>query len=182
MDWGLDALLKPIRTRDFMSRNWERKPLLIRRRAAVYAGLFAESDLDAAIRQARHADVTAMLRIVKRQGDRLTTTVPPLTPSGYPDIHALYRLFADGHTLIVNAIDQRWGPVSSLCRTLERDLDHRIGANAYFTPPAREDSFLTSTITTSSFSNSPARNPGGFTLRAWRCRCKANATTSIRQG
>lgn len=44
-------------------------------------------------------------------------------------------LFADGATLVLQALQRWWPPLSALCRDLEVALGHRVQANAYLTPP-----------------------------------------------
>lgn len=44
-------------------------------------------------------------------------------------------LFADGATIVLQALQRWWPPLTNLCRDLEVALGHRVQANAYLTPP-----------------------------------------------
>ncbi|MFI5664652.1 cupin domain-containing protein [Streptomyces sp. NPDC051684] len=51
------------------------------------------------------------------------------------DDTALWRLFADGATLVLQALQRTWAPVGDLCARLSAELGHPVQANAYITPP-----------------------------------------------
>jgi bifunctional lysine-specific demethylase and histidyl-hydroxylase NO66 len=42
--------------------------------------------------------------------------------------------FADGATIVLQALHRQWPPVAALCRELELELTHPVQANAYVTP------------------------------------------------
>ena len=45
-------------------------------------------------------------------------------------------LFADGHTVVLQALHRTWPAVIDLCTSLAADLGHPVQANAYVTPPS----------------------------------------------
>lgn len=47
----------------------------------------------------------------------------------------LLRLFADGATMVLQALHRCWPPVVDFCQRLAADLGHPVQANAYVTPP-----------------------------------------------
>lgn len=47
----------------------------------------------------------------------------------------LLDLFADGATIVLQALQRWWAPLTTLCRNLEVALGHPVQANAYLTPP-----------------------------------------------
>jgi bifunctional lysine-specific demethylase and histidyl-hydroxylase NO66 len=47
----------------------------------------------------------------------------------------LLDLFADGDTIVLQALQRWWLPLTTLCRDLEVALGHPVQANAYLTPP-----------------------------------------------
>jgi len=51
------------------------------------------------------------------------------------DAGRLLELFADGATLVLQALQRWWPPVTGFCRDLEVALGHPVQANAYLTPP-----------------------------------------------
>ncbi|MFC9020540.1 cupin domain-containing protein, partial [Streptomyces albidoflavus] len=51
------------------------------------------------------------------------------------DDTALWREFADGATLVLQALHRTWQPVAEFCAGLGTELGHPVQANAYVTPP-----------------------------------------------
>ncbi|NEE35237.1 cupin, partial [Streptomyces sp. SID7982] len=51
------------------------------------------------------------------------------------DDTALWRAFADGATLVLQALHRTWEPVADLVSGLSTELGHPVQANAYVTPP-----------------------------------------------
>ena len=51
------------------------------------------------------------------------------------DDTALWRKFADGATLVLQALHRTWEPVADLSTALSGELGHPVQANAYITPP-----------------------------------------------
>ena len=47
----------------------------------------------------------------------------------------LVRLFADGSTLVLQALHRTWPPILAFCQQLAGELGHPVQANAYVTPP-----------------------------------------------
>src|SRR4029453_18350276 len=47
----------------------------------------------------------------------------------------LVRLFADGSTLVLQALHRFWPPIIEFCQRLPAGLGHPVQANAYITPP-----------------------------------------------
>ncbi len=50
----------------------------------------------------------------------------------------LVRLFADGATMVLQALHRAWPPVARFCQRLAADLGHPVQANAYVTPPQNQ--------------------------------------------
>ena len=50
----------------------------------------------------------------------------------------LVRLFADGATMVLQALHRVWPPVVTFCQRLAADLGHPVQANAYVTPPQNQ--------------------------------------------
>ena len=50
----------------------------------------------------------------------------------------LVRLFADGSTLVLQALHRVWPPILELCQKLAAELGHPVQANAYVTPPQNQ--------------------------------------------
>jgi len=50
----------------------------------------------------------------------------------------LVRLFADGSTLVLQALHRVWPPILEFCQQLATELRHPVQANAYVTPPQNQ--------------------------------------------
>jgi cupin superfamily protein len=50
----------------------------------------------------------------------------------------LVRLFADGSTLVLQALHRVWPPILEFCQRLAAELGHPAQANAYVTPPQNQ--------------------------------------------
>jgi len=50
----------------------------------------------------------------------------------------LVRLFADGSTLVLQALHRFWPPIIEFCQRLAAELGHPVQANAYITPPQNQ--------------------------------------------
>jgi hypothetical protein len=50
----------------------------------------------------------------------------------------LVRLFADGSTLVLQALHRVWPPILEFCQRLAAELGHPVQANAYITPPQNQ--------------------------------------------
>jgi bifunctional lysine-specific demethylase and histidyl-hydroxylase NO66 len=50
----------------------------------------------------------------------------------------LVRLFADGSTLVLQALHRLWPPILEFCQRLAAELGHPVQANAYVTPPQNQ--------------------------------------------
>jgi ribosomal protein L16 Arg81 hydroxylase len=134
----LDWILDPFPVVQFTEEIWEKKMLLISRDCPDYfarlPGLDAVEELL----------VSSSPNGSRAIGDeRLVRTAPsgedserPIKYSkcGRPDIHDIYRAYHEGYTVVVNKVHRRSASVGELCRTLESNLHHPVGANLYLTP------------------------------------------------
>jgi lysine-specific demethylase/histidyl-hydroxylase NO66 len=50
----------------------------------------------------------------------------------------LVQLFADGSTMVLQALHRVWPPIIALCQQLAAELGHPVQANAYVTPPQNQ--------------------------------------------
>jgi hypothetical protein len=50
----------------------------------------------------------------------------------------LVRLFADGSTLVLQALHRVWPPILEFCQKLAAEMGHPVQANAYVTPPQNQ--------------------------------------------
>ncbi|MFH9428274.1 cupin domain-containing protein [Streptomyces sp. NPDC017615] len=122
---------------DFARDVWSRTALLTRR-AGDFSDVFDADAVDELL--SRRGLRTPFLRVA-RNGTVLpesSYTSPGGVGATVPDQlddTALWRLFADGATLVLQALQRTWAPVGDLCAGLSAELGHPVQANAYVTPP-----------------------------------------------
>ncbi|MCF3960672.1 cupin domain-containing protein [Streptomyces fuscigenes] len=125
-------------TREEFARDvWARRPLLTRR-ASDFTDLFSADAVDELI--SRRGLRTPFLRVAK---EGATLPDSSFTSSGgvgatigdQLDDTALWRSFAGGSTLVLQALQRTWAPVGALTSALASELGHPVQANAYVTPP-----------------------------------------------
>jgi len=86
---------------------------------------------------------TPFLRVAKNGstvGEKLFTA-PGGVGAGVADQVSddmLVRLFADGSTMVLQALHRVWPPIIALCQQLAAELGHPVQANAYVTPPQNQ--------------------------------------------
>ncbi|SEC93498.1 Cupin superfamily protein [Nocardioides exalbidus] len=124
---------------DFAESTWARGPLL--RPSADPAGfddLLTAGAVDELLGE--RGLRTPFLRVAKA-GSTLATgsfTAPGGVGAGIADQVSddkLTALFADGSTIVLQALHRVWPPIIDFCQQLAADLGHPVQANAYVTPP-----------------------------------------------
>ncbi|MFJ2738307.1 cupin domain-containing protein [Streptomyces sp. NPDC087440] len=133
----LESRLTRLDRADFARDVWARTPLLTRA-ASDFSDLFSPDAVDELI--SRRGLRTPFLRVAKNG-----TTLPDssFTSSGgvgatitdQLDDTALWRAFADGATLVLQALQRTWQPLTDFTSRLSTELGHPVQANAYVTPP-----------------------------------------------
>ncbi|MGW2208769.1 cupin domain-containing protein [Streptomyces sp. NPDC001781] len=126
---------------DVFARDvWSRTALLTRR-ASDFSDVLDAGAVDELL--ARRGLRTPFLRVAK---DGVVLPESSYTSPGgvgatiadQLDDTALWRLFADGATLVLQALHRTWAPVGGLCAALGAELGHPVQANAYITPPQNQ--------------------------------------------
>ncbi|WP_329275442.1 cupin domain-containing protein [Streptomyces sp. NBC_00691] len=133
----LEERLISLSREEFALAVWGRTPLLSRR-VSDFSDLFSASAVDELL--SRRGLRTPFLRVAK---DGSTAPESSFTSPGgvgasvadQLDDTALWRSFADGSTLVLQALHRTWGPVTDLATRLGTELGHPVQANAYVTPP-----------------------------------------------
>ncbi|WP_082978935.1 cupin domain-containing protein [Arthrobacter sp. B6] len=133
----LETRLIEIGRERFADDVWGRTALLTRG-ASDFSDLFSAEAVDELI--SRRGLRTPFLRVAKGG-----TTFPDssfTSPAGVGatisdqlDDTALWRKFADGATLVLQALHRTWEPVADFSSRLSTELGHPVQANAYITPP-----------------------------------------------
>jgi bifunctional lysine-specific demethylase and histidyl-hydroxylase NO66 len=148
---GLEWLLDPVAPSSFFEEHYETAPLHVPRDDPDrFAGLPSVDDIDSLLAatvstRVRPGDGERLIR-AEADGSLSERSVASIPASGAVDVQAVYRAYSEGFTVVVNQVHRRSSPVALLCRGLEADLHHPIGANLYFTP-ARSQGFLPHTDT-----------------------------------
>jgi lysine-specific demethylase/histidyl-hydroxylase NO66 len=133
----LETRLTGLSREEFARDVWARTPLLTRR-ASDFSDLFSADAVDELI--SRRGLRTPFLRVAK-DGSTLpesSFTSPGgvgATISDQLDDTALWRGFADGATLVLQALQRTWEPITDFSARLSTELGHPVQANAYVTPP-----------------------------------------------
>jgi bifunctional lysine-specific demethylase and histidyl-hydroxylase NO66 len=136
----LETRLIDIGRERFACEVWGRTPLLTRR-AGDFGDLFSAEAIDELI--SRRGLRTPFLRVAK---DGATLPDSSFTsPAGVGatiadqlDDTMLWRRFADGATLVLQALHRTWEPVSQFSTELSTELGHPVQVNAYITPPQNQ--------------------------------------------
>ncbi|MET9767159.1 cupin domain-containing protein [Streptomyces sp. NPDC006415] len=133
----LESRLTRLSREAFARDVWARTAALTRD-ASDFSDVFSPAAVDELI--SRRGLRTPFLRVAKDG-----STLPPSSftaPAGVGatvadqlDDTALWRAFADGATLVLQALHRTWEPVADLVSALSTELGHPVQANAYVTPP-----------------------------------------------
>ncbi|MGW7080055.1 cupin domain-containing protein [Streptomyces sp. NPDC054866] len=133
----LETRLTGLTQAEFARDVWARTALLTRR-ASDFSDLFSADAVDELT--SRRGLRTPFLRVAK-DGSTLPES-SYTSPAGVGatigdqlDDTALWRSFADGATLVLQALQRTWGPVADFSARLSTELGHPVQANAYVTPP-----------------------------------------------
>jgi ribosomal protein L16 Arg81 hydroxylase len=124
---SLKSLVWPVGEEEFRARHWERSPLIVHRADPAYYGdLFTLEDFDRSVMRGRGyvktAEATAKKQ-AKHQGTNASV---------------LERLLSDmreGHTLILDGLQDFDPRLGQLCRVLGQEIGARFQTNLYLTPP-----------------------------------------------
>jgi bifunctional lysine-specific demethylase and histidyl-hydroxylase NO66 len=128
----------------FASQYWGQQPLLSPADdlpASGFTELLDAQAIDELV--SKRGLRTPFLRVAKNGAtlaDR-TFTAPGGVGAGIADQVSddkLVRLFADGSTLVLQALHRVWPPILEFCQRLAAELGHPVQANAYVTPPQNQ--------------------------------------------
>ena len=128
----------------FASQYWGQQPLLSPADdlpASGFTELLDAQAIDELV--SKRGLRTPFLRVAKNGAtlaDR-TFTAPGGVGAGIADQVSddkLVRLFADGSTLVLQALHRVWPPILEFCQRLAAEVGHPVQANAYVTPPQNQ--------------------------------------------
>lgn len=143
-DFDWNSLLAPVNATTFFHEYWEKQPLhLVRSEPSYYRDIFTLADVDAVIAFTRpkFADAAAF-RGEKPQAKSFVqgwlAERPTQESANYPGIADLQRVYAQGRTVVIMTMQQRWPSLAVLCRRLENVFRCPVHANLYLTPPGAQ--------------------------------------------
>ncbi|MFF8835868.1 cupin domain-containing protein [Streptomyces sp. NPDC015130] len=133
----LETRLIGLTYEEFARDIWGRAPLLTRG-VDDFSDLFSASAVDELV--SRRGLRTPFLRVAK--GGSTAPDSSFTSPGGVGasvadqlDDTALWRSFAGGSTLVLQALQRTWQPVTNFAGRLGTELGHPVQVNAYVTPP-----------------------------------------------
>ncbi|MFJ7300980.1 cupin domain-containing protein [Streptomyces sp. NPDC099088] len=134
---ALESRLTGCSRESFAGGFWGREPLL-NRDASDFGDVFSADAVDELI--SRRGLRTPFLRVAKEGAalpDSSFTSSAGVgaTITDQLDDTALWRAFAEGATLVLQALHRTWEPMADLVSALSEELGHPVQANAYVTPP-----------------------------------------------
>lgn len=136
----LDGLIAPVESTAFFRDWWEKAILEIRRNASdYYANLMTGNDIEQIITFTRPVFVDA--NAFRPGAPRSASYVQgwpagsPQAANGFqPDFAAVRRVFAEGKTVVIRAMQERCPAIAYFCRRLEAVFRCPVHANLYWTP------------------------------------------------
>ncbi|MFN2467251.1 MAG: cupin domain-containing protein [Gaiellaceae bacterium] len=136
---ALELCLEPVEAGEFLDRFWEQQPLVVSRAEEDrFADLLSPDDVERLV--CSGALRTPAFRLVRAGGQiplsEYTSDIPwrPGGLTGTADPGRVASLFAEGATIVLQALHHTWPPLAAFCRGLEAELGHPAQANAYHTP------------------------------------------------
>ena len=130
----LASLISPFPKDDFRTHYWEQKPLIVPMRDPdFYGDLFTLKDFDAAIARAPDHVNTANAGANKKGVAHRGNTVK--------GIEAVLADMRDGHTLMLDRLNECDPKLGLFCRLLGPELGSSFQTNLYLTPPHGQGSF-----------------------------------------
>jgi len=114
----------------FFDKYWETQPLVVRRSKKDYFGsLFSLDEVDRAITTLNLTYPNITLKNANRE-----VKAADYTRNGALDVASVYQLFSEGSTIVLAFLDTVIPALTSLCRSLEKELNFPLQMNAYLTP------------------------------------------------
>ena len=122
---------------EFVREHWARRPL-VHRSGASFEDLL---DVDSIERMLTGLGRRPTFRVVKADGSIIPTSYTTSTRVGgvriddVADVERILELVAGGATVVLQALQRTWAPLTSFCHDLEVSASHPVQANAYLSPP-----------------------------------------------
>ncbi|WP_432509631.1 cupin domain-containing protein [Kineococcus auxinigenes] len=131
------------------TEHWNTRPLLVR--AAERSGQGGRADFDDLLSTADVDELlgpralrTPFFTMVKdgvglpRSAFTRSAVAGNQQLSDLPDSDGIARSFADGATIVLQALHRTWPPLATFCADLAAELGHQCQVNVYVTPPGAQ--------------------------------------------
>lgn len=132
---SLDELISPYGTRDFLRAIWGQRAELLPGPADRFAGLLPWPVLNGILRQHRLESPRLRLALGGEPipAEEYTAETPLRRGGSYRRLRfdTLTERLHQGATLIIDSIDEIYGPIDELAASLERTLRERVQVNCY---------------------------------------------------
>lgn len=122
---------------EFVREHWARRPW-VHRSGASFKDLL---DVDSIERMLTGLGRRPTFRVIKADGSIIPTSYTMSTRVGgvriddVADVERILELVAGGATVVLQALQRTWAPLTSFCHDLEVSASHPVQANAYLSPP-----------------------------------------------
>ncbi|MCA9557479.1 MAG: cupin-like domain-containing protein, partial [Myxococcales bacterium] len=138
-DDTLARLVAPREVEDFWQAHHERRPLLGRGAGRVFEHLLSTAAIEALLAGGRLRQGECRLVSAGEKVPRSRVAAAWLARGAEADDAVVDPLrvaeaFAEGNTLVLDALHRHHAPIAALCRDLEGVFGHAVQANAYLTP------------------------------------------------
>lgn len=128
---SFEELIHPLTPEHFFEEYWERRPVLIEGAPDRFAHLFSSKDMGRLLHYLRPPTPEGLL-VVKGGSPAQTRWT---NVDGSPQLKKVREAWRNGHTILINRLENLWEPVARLKAALQERLHHPIDTDLYLTPP-----------------------------------------------
>jgi ribosomal protein L16 Arg81 hydroxylase len=130
--FSLERLLSPLSVEEFAADIWQRGArLLTSQGPRGFEGLFGFREFELVMEYGQPRPPS-----IRLASSRSSASVNiPFGREGRLEMDRIRRHFADGHTIIINNVQDYAPGVASLLQSMQERLSYPVEANAYMTPP-----------------------------------------------
>lgn len=131
--WNLDELIRPLVRAKFFEEFWEQRYLhLQQNNPDRFRHLFSLDDIDRWLAATRTGDSNSVMIAAPEGAQAGMQSYRPREIT----IDKVYEAFVQGHSIILNQLEDSWPPLCPLVRGLSREFHGNVGVNVYVTPRA----------------------------------------------
>ncbi len=128
---SFEELIHPITPAHFFEEYWEKRPVLIEGAPERFSHLFSSKDMGRLLHYLRPSTPEGLLVVKGGQPAQTRWT----NVDGSPQLKKVREAWRNGHTILINQLEDMWEPVARLKASLQERLHHPIDTDLYLTPP-----------------------------------------------